>query len=258
MIKIKPTDTRFVDIHHGDWKLDWAIQFPEAISSLRGFSMSWEPIHPDWERRGDNAWGYEWRTTEEYIQGVRTVCPPGFVVGLALDAEIAGGDGEVSLSLTITNETDEPFEEVRSDGGCFQARSDTFRDDEEVARSHVVVDGRMTTMSKIHRSLPIRTCYRAANDRETPIGAPDFWGESNALIDVPAILGAVSADGSHAVVMGYENATRALQNADEGHHCLHSYPLFGTIGPGESATRRGYILFGEDVQSLADALRPRL
>lgn len=256
MIEIKPTDTRFVDIHHGEWGLDWAIQFPEAITSLRGFSMSWEPIHPDWERRGDNAWGYEWRTTDEYIGGFRTE-GYNFVLGLALKAHIAAGDREVCLSLTITNETDEPFEGVRSDGGCFQARSDIFRDDEEVARSHALVGGRMTSMSALHRTLPIRTCYRAANDRETPIGSLDFWGDSNALIDVPAVIGAVSSDGSRAVAIGYENATRALQNADD-HHCLHSYPLFGTIAPGESVTRQGYILFGDDLQALADALGKRL
>lgn len=236
--------------------MDWAIQFPEAITSARGFSMSWEPIHPEWEPRGDGAWGYDWRTTDEYVRGFRTP-DYHFVLGLALRADIVAGDGEVSLSLTITNETDEPFGDVRSDGGCFQARSDAFRDDEEVARSHALVDGRMTAMSGLHRTLPIRTCYRAACDRETPIGAPDFWGDSNALVDVPAIVGAVSADGSRAVAISYENATRALQNADE-HHCLHSYPLFGTIQPGESVTRRGYIVFGDDLQSLAEALRERL
>jgi hypothetical protein len=45
MIRIRPTETRFVDIRHEDWGLDWSIQFPEAIVSAEGSAMSWEPFH---------------------------------------------------------------------------------------------------------------------------------------------------------------------------------------------------------------------
>ncbi len=67
MISIKPTDTRFVGIHHRGWDLRWAIQFPEGIFSDAGTTMTWPPIHPEWIRRSDNVLCYEWRTTQEYI-----------------------------------------------------------------------------------------------------------------------------------------------------------------------------------------------
>jgi hypothetical protein len=76
-------------------------------------------------------------------------------------------------------------------------------------------------------------------------------------MDEPAIIGAVSRDGGKAVVMGYAHAARAMQNAD-GHHCLHSFPFFGTLEPGDSVTRHGLILFGEDIEALAATLRGRI
>lgn len=258
MIVLRPTETRFVEIRHEGWGLDWAIQFPEGIFSQRGCSMTWEAIRPDWRPCGDNAWGYAWRTTDEYVRGVCSRHAEGFVVGLALQAEIAGGDEEVRLSLTLTNESTEPFEDVRCDGGCLQARSDAFRDADEVARSHVLTGGRMVSAAGLDRSIPIRSCYRAASDVHLSGEAEDFWGRSDARVDEPVLVGAVSRDAGWALVLGYEHATRGLQNADEHHHCLHSCPCFGTLAPGQSVTRRGFILFGEDIQTLADALRERL
>jgi hypothetical protein len=77
------------------------------------------------------------------------------------------------------------------------------------------------------------------------------------VIDYPAIVGAVSQDGSKYVVLGYQGADSASQNAD-GHHCLHSRPNFGDISPGKSVTRRGFILFGDDLTALFKDLQTRL
>ncbi len=84
-----------------------------------------------------------------------------------------------------------------------------------------------------------------------------FWGRSTVAIDCPAIVGAVSHDGSKAVAIGYQYATSASQNAD-GHHCLHSRPHFGDIVPEQSVTRGGLILFGEEFAGLAERLREQL
>ena len=48
MIKICPTQTRVVDIHHLDWDLKWPIQFPENIMSMNGVTMMWNRICPNW------------------------------------------------------------------------------------------------------------------------------------------------------------------------------------------------------------------
>ncbi len=66
-----------------------------------------------------------------------------------------------------------------------------------------------------------------------------------------------SQDGSRAVAFGYENSRAASQNADN-HHCLHSHPFFGDIGPGETVTRQGLILFGDNAERLLTDLSARL
>ena len=56
MITVKPTDTRFVDLRHEDWGLDWAIQLPEAASCAAGSVMTWPALHPEWKMEAKNAW----------------------------------------------------------------------------------------------------------------------------------------------------------------------------------------------------------
>ena len=82
-------------------------------------------------------------------------------------------------------------------------------------------------------------------------------GRGSDVIDGPAMVGMVSRDGQRAVAVCYEHASSAYQNADD-HHCLHSHPAFGDIPPGSAVTRRGCVLFGDDLESLAEALRVRL
>jgi len=69
--------------------------------------------------------------------------------------------------------------------------------------------------------------------------------------------GAVSVDGDKALVIGYERSRSGSQNADD-HHCLHSRPYFGDIAPGESVTRRGYVVFGDDIDKIAKDLKQRI
>jgi hypothetical protein len=84
-----------------------------------------------------------------------------------------------------------------------------------------------------------------------------FWGRCETAIDQPAIVGMQARDHQRSLVFGYEDADSALANADE-HHCLHSRPVFGTLPPGQSVRRTGFILFGTDIHELARALHQRL
>jgi len=259
-LAITPTTTEFVDIDHRDWNAHWAIQFPEAIECAAGTIRAWPMIQPDWQRVDDATWGYTWRPSAEYAQQVRALnltAPDRqpqysrFVEGVELRAEIAARGTEIHLALTIFNTGNQLLREVRCDGGCFQARNEAFRDGGEVARSHIFSGGQFVSMAQLPRSNPIRCWYGHRR--------PDFewfWGRTEAVIDRPARLGAVSRDGQRAVVIGYEHATEAMQNADD-HHCLHSTPWFGNLLPGQRVKRRGWILFGDDIHKLATELTQR-
>ena len=269
MIQVLPTETRFVDIHHPDWDMKWSIQFPEVITSMNGVTMMWQKIRPRWTRTGDNAWEYEWETTPEYIKeqlAYRQNDPSGnvirhnFITGLSLRAALSGREDSVELTLTLTNQSSAKFYDVASDGGCLQAKSSDFIDQDEVKRSYIMVNGKPESMGDLHRTVDIRTAYHADlmdYEKEWVNRTAWFWGRSNTAIDRPAILGGVSHDRSRAIALGYECATSALQNAD-GHHCLHSRPHFGDIEPGQSVTRKGCILFGSEFPSLAKRLGKQL
>lgn len=268
-IKISPTQTRVVEIHHLDWDLKWTIQFPENIMSMNGVTMMWNKICPHWIQLDENVFSYEWRTTPQYIAEQLEHSPKdssgniirhNFIIGLALKAELSVVGNTIELVLTLKNESSSRFYSVYSDGGCFQAKNPEFRNHDEVKRSYVIVKSKLESMADLHRTVDIRTTYHTdlMNYEKDWINRTEwFWGRSKTVIDYPAIVGAVSQDESKYVVLGYEGATSASQNAD-GHHCLHSRPHFGDIPPGETVTRRGYILFGSELSGLVEKLRARL
>jgi hypothetical protein len=68
VITVKPTESRFVDLRHEEWGLDWAIQFPETAGCSQGSILTWPALRPEWKQNAENAWGYEWRTTPEYAR----------------------------------------------------------------------------------------------------------------------------------------------------------------------------------------------
>jgi len=260
-ITLRPTESEFVDIEHHDWNVKWSIQFPEAIDCSQGAIMAWPRITMPWRRLGEHAWGFTWQPDEAYVRAVlardlktNDGLPQydRFALGARLDTRIAVEDGRVSLSLTLTNTGDHPLTNVRSEGGCFQARSEAFKDGDEVARSFVCVGRTMTSMAAIDRTVPIRCLYVTDPARDTG-KFQWFWGKSRTLVDSPAMVGAVSRDGGRAVALGYENAIDAMQNADD-HHCLHSGPSFGSLAPGQSVTRCGWVLFGSDIHALGREL----
>ena len=264
-IRIQPNgDDRYVAVTHEAWASAWRLQFPEAIYAAEGAVLTWPNCNVDWEAL-ENGWGYTWRTTEEYVAAVRAMDlrdsegkpqHTHFFVGLALRAEVRACDGGLQLSLTLTNESSQTAHNVWCEGGCWQAKSDAFIGAEEVARSYVMVGQEMVSMASLPRSVDVRCRYRCDPSSGDTRGEW-FWGRSAAAIDHPAIVGAVSADGGRAVVLGYASAGFALQNAD-GHHCLHSGPHFGDIAPGRSVGRTGYVLFGDDIQRLGRQLRTEL
>ena len=113
-------------------------------------------------------------------------------------------------------------------------------------------------MGDLHRTVPTRCTYCQSPDQYAASRQYEwFWGRSDDLVDVPAVVAMTSHDGSKAIAIGYQDARSASQNAD-AHHCIHSRPHFGNIAPGASVTRKGYIMFGDDAKKLTARLKSRI
>lgn len=269
MISIQPTETECVIIRHREWDAHWQLQFPEMIIANDVVVKFMAPLNPAWRRDGEQEWSYEWRPDDIYLEAHRPSVPrdksgqPLYPLrgGLLLRAAIAvERDQAVALKLTLSNETDQLLNDVMSDGGCFGARSPSFNAWDVVQRSYIWTDGRMVSMGALDRTKARLCAYQAdplGYERPIEKRCEDFWGRSTARIGEPAVLGAVSVDGAHAVAFGYEGSRSALANG-KGKACLHSRPEFGAIAPGQSVTRRGCIFFGDDLEYLASQLRRRL
>jgi hypothetical protein len=267
MIVVQPTKTRYLRVTHPTWKCAWDYQFPESIPSPTGWVMDYHGVEPQWRSAGANAWEYEWETDDAYLDLQERMgrqdpnqAAKVFRKGIRVRASIAAESDALRMEIALTNHSDVPFLRVACDGGCFQAKSADFAGDDEVGRTFLLVGARMTSLGRLQRTVPVRCTYhRDPADYDRPPGNDGewFWGRSTASCDHPAVIGMVSHDGARCVVMGYEGANSASANADD-HHCIHSRPSFGDIAPGATVTRRGLILFGEDIHRSAALLLQRL
>ena len=181
------------------------------------------------------------------------------ITGLALRARITVDQTAVCMSLDLTNQTSQAQNMVSCDGGCLRPLEDNqaFWGEDYVSRSYVYCREQMMNMPDLHRTVPNLCAYwsdPSGYERPVEKKCEFFWGRSKDLRDSPAIVGVLSADGSKAVVIGYEASEGALA----GPCCLHSRPEFGNIPPGSTVTRKGYILFGDDIHALAAQLCRRL
>lgn len=274
MIHIEPTTTEFVCIHHEAWDLQWNIQFPEMIVTNNAVVRLFKELKVDWLQTDEDSWAHEWRPDKRYVARMQPMVARDefgkpiyeLITGLAYRAEISGGDRQVNLTLTLTNECERVLQGVLCEGGCLRAPAKSFRDigkdhqgqiDSAVARSHVSVGDRMVGMAKLHRTGTTCCAYQhdpQGYEHHIERKCENMWGRSRDRIDTPAILGMVSVDGSKAYVLGYEGSASGLANAGSN-HCLHSRPEYGDLAPAQSVTRKGHILFGDDIQVLAAQLR---
>ncbi|MCB9217815.1 MAG: hypothetical protein H6616_18290 [Ignavibacteria bacterium] len=232
--------------------------------------MDYQPLYPDWKRVTEGSWFYDWQTDEDYLakqSEYQSQDPTGrlkckdFRVGLALRAGIAVVEEDaIELTLTLTNQSSEILANVLCDGGCLQARSESFTGQNEVARSYLMMNERMVSMKDLSRTIDVRCTYhcRPEDYRRAPHDEGLwFWGESSDHPDSPVIVGMVSQRHDRAVVIGYAGSTSGSANADE-HHCLHSRPAFGDILPGATIRRHGWILFGSNIEDLANRLSEKI
>ena len=267
-IIVTPSDTEFVELTHPVWEMNWGIQFPEIVVASDAVAKHITPTEPDWVKRGPQTWCYELRFDEDYVARTRALVGRDerrepiypLIAGVRIRAEIAGLEDRVHLSLTLTNESSQTLERVYSDGGCVHPLSDAFCRHDPVGRAFVMCDGRMMSMAYLDRTRASCCAYwhdPAGYEQPVERSCEPMWGRSTARIDEPAILGMVSVDRSKAYALGYQCAGSALSNSS-GHSCLHSRPRFGDLAPGQRVTRHGCVMFGSDLDSLADLVRSAL
>ena len=82
------------------------------------------------------------------------------------------------------------------------------------------------------------------NENESPLNW-GWWKFAQRTFDIP-LLAMASKDGKSVVALAFEDAVWASCNAGDERACVHLFPYFGEIKPGQSASAKGrlYILNG--------------
>ncbi|MFH1367490.1 MAG: hypothetical protein ABII64_00040 [Elusimicrobiota bacterium] len=116
---------------------------------------------------------------------------------------------------------------------------------EMLKRIYLWSKGRKFAMSETEFGLnEIHPALLAENEKPFNWG-PSWWKYSSKTFDIP-LLALESNDGKSVVALAFEDAVWASCNAGDERVCLHLFPYFGEIKPGESVTTKGklYILKG--------------
>ena len=71
MIRLKPTETEYIEAWHEGWQSGVRVQFPEmVIASDAVVKVFWEvPVR--WRQTGDQSWSHEWRGDDRYLLETR-------------------------------------------------------------------------------------------------------------------------------------------------------------------------------------------
>jgi len=245
----------FVYISNDQMNAEWGLRVPEWISCERGWFQFPDSIH--WT--GSHWTGmYQYEAILRYAQ-----CRPqkaqddsfGRVAeGLLLQVGVKPKDDRVEIVLRLRNVSNEAFRRILCDGGCFRHQSQAFYDD-NYERTYIQTEKGLVPLNETDRSKGIRCVYflntEDCNYPHIPgMGDhPASWGRSNTR-PTSSLIAANDVSGRFAVGIGYEKVFLISQNSDSYHHCMHSSPYFGTLGPKEKRMRRGVILFGENVKEL--------
>jgi hypothetical protein len=252
-IVVQPTETNFVRIENRAWESAWLLQFPEFVTTSEGAVLCWPRITVQWKHLPDGWLGYEWAPPDDYPSHAKSggdSITAAFFKDVRIGARLRPHPDHVELELTVTSIAAQPIQYVVSDGGCLQALTPAFRD-EEHNRTFLSVGNRIVSLSELDRTVPIRSRYVTDSTWfEEPFlrSFEFFWGRSSGR-PTSALIGTIAGDGRGAVGIAFDQAFTLSQNSDS-HYCIHSSPLFGEVRPRQNVTRRGVVLFAPDIQRL--------
>jgi hypothetical protein len=151
--------------------------------------------------------------------------------------------GVVTLSLSIRNLSPERWRQASGVVCLRLAEAPTFAD-EDLARTYMRSGNQFVPLAETDRSRgnPLFNSYLSAG-----VEAPAAWSEPGALWtareEVPddGFIATVARDGSGVVALLWEPSHDIGCNSSEHFRCIHSNPLIGDLGAGETATCRGCI-----------------
>lgn len=266
-ISLAHSHARYIDVTHLDWNLSWKMQLPEVIICKAGIIQYWQALTPDWTRTHAGGFHYLWESDEAYAKSQLEKHPsdsirePAYITGVEVDALIEPTADGFETRLKLTNNSSSVLEELYCEGGCFQARGNepfTGDDSTEASMRYAMINGILVPMDQLHRSKEVRCRYYSTDESAEKNRHFDFWGNSNNRIDEPAVIGARSKDGAKAVVFAYEQSNSIWQNSDDSHHCLHSSMELGDLEVGQTVTRKGFFIFGNDLEKCHKTLLSRI
>jgi len=238
---------------------NWDYRIPEGLSCEEGaFKIHHHPM-VDWHGpdRDGRIW-HEWETNDEdfaVISAYERAEEFGlrFIQGIHYRVMLIPAEHGIDVRFTATNLGETTLHNLVA-FPCLGRPSLGFQD-EEMVRTFIVTDAGLTALKNTDRGTgdPVRTHYVVRGMPPMRFVGTPFWGEASAT---PAAGGAIlrtSADGRFTVGAAWEQVCELFHNEDD-HHCIHSVPTLGDLGPGETGTVRGRIVLVEGGAEAALAL----
>jgi hypothetical protein len=257
-IRLQPFEDHRVLIFHDGLDAEWQFRFPEVVAAREGTFLSSPRTRMIWKEYRSGEWGYDWQTNEDYAafayQQVGKRIP--MIVGMEISPRIEVKTDRLELSLRLKNISIRTFHDVIAEGGCLQHRTERFFDDDHRLTCILTRDG-VTTLDRTDRTVAVRGKYflnPAWYEDPATKAYEFFWGRSQTRPAGPWIASR-AATGKGAIGIVWENCMGLRQSSDSGHRCMHSSPYFGDLKPGEALTRRGVILFGDELSGVIERLQ---
>ena len=260
IIELKTSPDYRLFITNKLYQAEWQIRIPEVIDAREGTFLTSVRPSVTWRTFPDGSVGYDWSGQTNYAAEVRKAAGDRIqiVTGLTISPRIKVNSNCVKMELTLKNISTQPLHDICADGGCLAHRTERFFDD-HFTNSFIFTVAGLTSLSNTDRSAGIRAKYffhPAWFESRTTKAYEFFWGRSTTR-PAEALIVSGAREGKGAIGVAWDNCLGLRQNSDSSHRCMHSSPYFGDLKPGEAATRRGVIIFGDTVPEVVATFRGR-
>lgn len=236
-LQVEQAQQRAVFLVATELKCRWRLRIPERVLA--------DPSRPLVDHHGVPL---RWRQVAG--GAVEGVSFPTEKAPVHLRVRVEPASWGAALEMTIKNISQERLPNVvahiclshdRGKGQPFQFR------DAEHRRTYLVTRQGLRCLAKF--GVGLRSHYRVQGEKPISFfsnpqrGEYRFWGGGLASpVAVQPWIASTDATGRWTVSIFWDRAAELFHNGDRPNRCIHSDPAFGTLSPGQSATRRGMVL----------------